>query len=229
MSDQSFTTLLKRAQSITFVELLASVSFAMLLASIVILFEVKTAFFQRHFTPDPQVVLSPNSPRMVLSTIDVGALEQFAQEHTELAAVGVVSVDLSENTRSPLITIYGDKFVETKIATKPQISNMALFTANSSNNTEITSLLNGQFSCSPSTSSPLLIEYKMTDIIKTVCRVPVPPYYGRLTGYLVFYSRTELSIYEVDRLRRAALRLSIDMYYTNNANVQGNVSNLRKQ
>ncbi len=47
MSDTPFTSKLKRVQSITFVELLATLSFAMLLVSIVILFEVKTAFFQR--------------------------------------------------------------------------------------------------------------------------------------------------------------------------------------
>lgn len=220
MNDHHIASVLERVQKATFIEMLATLAFAMMLVSIVILFEVRTAFFQRYLTPDPQIVLSPVPTRLVLTSESIRAVEQFAASNTDLAAVGVMSVDLSENTRTALLMIYNDKKLEVQAA-KLNMTTWPLFTSSPANNSDISSLLNGEFTCSPAQYSTLALSIGPNSPIKTTCRVPVPPYYGRLTGYLVMHSTDELSIYQVDRLRNAALRLSIDMYYANTPRAAG--------
>lgn len=229
MSDHNFTSFVNRIRTVTFVEILATVSIAMLFVSIVILFEVKTAFLQRQLASDHLAVVSPNSSKLMLSNIDVDVVERFARSHAELAAVGVVGVNLAENTRTMIVAIYNDQTLK-RLHQKHNIyaGSYPLFTADSINNSEITSLIEGRFTCAPSIIGPGGDVTEIRALVKTTCRVPVPPYYGKVTGYLVFYSSKELSIYEVDRLRRDALRLAIDIYYMNSTSVTGSLSRLHK-
>lgn len=211
MSEHHFANTLKRVQQATFVEYLATIACAMLLVSILILVEAKTMFFQRQFAPSAFETSHVLRSRLVLTDAGFDAMERFAREHTDLAAVGLVAVDLAENTRTELVVIYNDKQVE-KGVDRNVGSTLPLFTTDTRNNAEMASLLNGEFGCAPASNSVLVQMHKL-DMLKTACRVPVPPYYGRLTGYLVMYSRDEVSIYEAEQLRKDALKLSVDMYF----------------
>lgn len=212
MNDHHIATILERVQKATFVEMIATLAFAMMLVSIVILFEVRTAFFQRHIAPGPQIVLAPVTTRLVLSESSIEALEQFAKSNPDLAAVGVISVDLSDNSRTLLMMVHNTTSV---LSTPTMPQTWPLFTADPVNNADVSSLLNGEFTCVPAAYSTLAHTQSLGGGVKTSCHVPVPPYYGRLTGYLIMHTVDELSIYDIDRLRRSALRLSIDMYYAN--------------
>lgn len=214
MNDSHIASILNRVHKVTFVEMLATLAFAMMLVSIVILIEVRTSFFQRFIAPDPQIVFSPVPARLAMSPGSTNAVVQFAAEHPTLAVVGVMSVDLSDNTREVMLMIYNDPALAEQNS-KLTSTKWPLFTASVENNSDISSLFSGEFACSPARQNMLMEALSINGAIRTTCRVPIPPYYGRLTGYLVMHSTEELSIYEVDQLRTDALRLSINMYYAN--------------
>lgn len=215
MKEMKFRSLLESGQRIMFLELLATVTLAVLLVSIFILYEAKTAVVQRYIVPDTQVAVVPSAERLELSSASREAVAEFAHAHPEIAVVGVVAVELKENTRTSLMRVFNDKEVERRVveADKTQPGGpFPLFTADTAGNAEITALLGGEFTCSTEDVAVFIQRYNLGDKLKQVCRIPVPPYYGRLTGYLVLYSKVEMSIYEKDRLRSAATRLALDIY-----------------
>lgn len=214
--EYKFKSLLERAQSISFVELMATITVVVLLVAIFMLYEARTAFIQHYVVADVESMGVPTGTTLQLSDNSKEQIEAFTHEHGTLALVAVIGVDLSDNTRSALIRFYNDKAIEKLALTNDKKARLGvsspLFTDNAVNNAEISALLNGEFTCTSVDSSPFIVVNNLTQTIKQVCRVPVPPYYGRLTGYLVMYSKTEMSIYEVDQLRSAAIRLAIDIY-----------------
>lgn len=215
MKEMKFRSLLESGQRIMFLELLATVTLAVLLVSIFILYEAKTAVIQRYIVPDTQVAVVPSAERLALSSASREAVYEFAHARPEIAVVGVVAVDLKENTRTSLMRVFNDKEIEKRVmdADKSVPSGpFPLFTADVTGNAEITALLSGEFTCSTEDVTVFIQKYNLGDKLKQVCRIPVPPYYGRLTGYLVLYSKAEMSIYEKDRLRSAVTRLALDIY-----------------
>lgn len=214
MSEKVLAATIKHVQQARFVEYLAALAVAMFIVSIVVLFEAKTLFFQRQLAPTAFELVRPFPSRLVMTETSYQYMVDFTEQHPEIAAVGLVAVDLSENTRTTLVMLYNDKQAEERSATAVP-STVPLFTSDPVNNTEMASLLNGEFGCFPSRHSAMASSLKIVELLETSCRVPVPPYYGRLTGYLVFYTRGELSIYEVEELRRDALKLSVNMYFAN--------------
>lgn len=211
MNDDTLHKAINRIRSITLIEVLTTAIFAMLFATIVILLEVKTAFVQERLTPGIYNSSDKLPSELVTSYADNQRISSFMLGHPYIIATEVISVSLSLNTQSPLLVIHRDS--------REKVSNLqhpgSLFTTNHSNNTVITAMLNGQFSCvgTPPKSDT-------APVVLTTCRVPVPPYYGELTGYIVFHVDQELSIYQVDALRRHALRMAVELYYNNDESVK---------
>lgn len=216
MSEHNLIKALRHVQSITVVRVLIIVSFAMLLVSSLILYEARTSFLQKHVNVLTTTV-QPSS--LKLNPVGVKSLTDFMESHRDIAALGVVAVDMEENTRLPLVTLYNDDHVKNALEAAEDKQPQPLFTNDPQNNANVSALLNGEFVCVPHGSVTHVGRVKSEPLIKTTCRVPIPPYYGKLMGYLVIHSVHELSIYEIDRLRRDALRLSIDIYYANTSRV----------
>jgi hypothetical protein len=214
---EAFHKLLKNTQLIKFHDLLITISVIILLVAIVMLYEAKTAtiqnklFTQRVQSSTSQLTLSQESTEMITT---------FSNTHTKAAIVGIVAIELETNSRRLLFKQFNDKalLIIADAHTKEGEDKFPLFDLDPVNNAEISTLLGGEFTCSTASGVPFLVKYGLQDSIKLTCRAPIPPYYGKLTGYLVMYFTKELSIYEIDTLRSEALKLAIDIYYQDVAN-----------
>jgi hypothetical protein len=216
-----FHSLLTHVQKVTFVEILATVCVSIMFVAIGILYEARTSVIQRYIVPETQQTASPLANQLVLSPESMEMVAKFAKAHTEVAMVGVVSVNMTANQRTNLLRVYNDKVLEQVVAQRESKESIPynqrpfpLFSDNITQNTMISSLLAGEFTCSATDNAMFSPQYNLEERMKTSCRVPIPPFYGRFTGYLIMHSSRELSIYEVEELKAASLRLSIDMYYT---------------
>lgn len=217
MTDKSKDTFIEHMHRVPFYGIIVTVLISVLLVSIIILYEARTAVLQRYMTPSSVSRIAPMQGRLVLSADSIDRVREFASDHSELAVVGVVSVDFSQNSRETVVRFFNDPAIEKQVTAQLHAnaeSPLPLLIPNDKiNNDQIADLLNGEFTCSNAIDGIFVQLYNLDAQLRTVCRVPVPPYYGRLTGYLVMYSKKEMSIYEKDQLRAAAIRLAVDMYY----------------
>lgn len=235
MKDTPFHSLLTHVQKTTLVEILATVCVSIMFVAIGILYEARTSIIQRHFLPQVLMATDPIATRLMLSSTSVELVTKFAEAHKEIAVVGVVSVDLPANQRTNVLRVYNDKALEQLVKTREAASAMPynqvafpLFSNNVVQNSMISTLLAGEFTCSATESAMFSPSYNLEERLKTSCRVPIPPFYGRLTGYLVMHSARELSIYETEALKAASLRLSMDLYYTDVVRASVHQSGLSK-
>jgi hypothetical protein len=202
-------------RNITLTQLVTSVVFAVMLATIFILYGAKIAYFQSVTESNPPPFIMSVGDRLELTPNSVLIVQQFLKTHPDIDVVGVVNFDMVHNTRTNMLRMFNDKALEAKVQEQiahPPEKPQPLFTSDIESNSEISSLLSNQFTCN-SGESIFTRQYGLRNIIHTTCRVPIPPYYGRVTGYIVLYSKKEMSIYEKDQLRIAAIRLAVDMYY----------------
>lgn len=214
-----FHELLNSAQKVTLFEILATVCIAMLFVSIVIIYEARTLFLLSKVTTDSPLVVGTVNKQLVLSSQSVVLVEQFAHTHSSVVdVIGVVAVDLIDNSRNTVLQVFNDKKIAAEVVAQEAADQSKkyptpLFTTDPLRNTEISSLLAGEFFCGVGTNVLFAAPYVISVPIKTTCYSPVPPYYGRLTGYIIIHSKRELSIYEAATLRDAALHLAINVYY----------------
>lgn len=214
-----FHSLLTHVQKVTFIEVLATICVSIMFVAIGILYEARTTVVQRYFIPETQLTTDPIARQLILSQESIDMITKFAKAHTEVAVVGVVSVNLPANQRTSLLRVFNDKELEQHVT--KQEANLThsqrvfpLFSDNSSQNAMVSSLLAGEFTCATTDPATMMPIPDFGNRLKTSCNVPIPPFYGRMTGYLVMHSTRELSIYEAEALKAASLRLSIDLYYT---------------
>lgn len=190
--------------------------FAVSIVALALLFEAKTSTLRNLIAPHVLPSQSAGEQYVLsLTSEGVGVVNRFTAAHPQVDVVAIVAVDLEDNTRTPLIVRYNDRALEQLAAKYVQLPTIIpLFTDDKANNADLSALLNGEFSCkSAAEGMPLVLPAQIKSKLKTTCRVPVPPFYGRLAGYVVIYSTRELSIYEVESLRISTIRLSVDLYY----------------
>lgn len=149
---KTFSELIHQLESVSPIEIIATIAVGVLFASVALLYEIQTTTLQRYLAPDPQITTTPLATRLILSPISIEMIENFTKKHTELAAVGVISVDMSNNTRINVFRVYNDvklkHVVDTLDGGKLSHVESPLFNSDPTNNAEISSLLAGEYSCS---------------------------------------------------------------------------------
>jgi len=127
-----------------------------------------------------------------------------------------MGINIALNTRSVIYRVFNDKELELRIRTVDAREgiDLPLFSSNEIQNKQVLSLLRGEFSCSRSPSIPGDSRYGsvISDKVTTTCRVPIPPAYGHLMGYIVFFLSREPTDNEIDELRSDAYTISMAIY-----------------
>lgn len=142
------------------------------------------------------------------------ALSKLA--HTGAISVQVINVDFKKNTRTQAF------FISSNDKLKQSVDNYLVmvggtgtpvFNSDEVNNKRIIDLLNGNFICTPyaDTIGPVLYQ-GTSGIVEYVCSIPIPPFYGKFTGYINVYLTKAPSEANVAAIRQSLSELSIIIY-----------------
>ena len=125
----------------------------------------------------------------------------------------ITEVDLEKNRRTPKFWYLDDPtedFVRAKANTMlPQ----AVFDYDPKNTQQMVAIINNEFICSK--YSDTVYQRFFPDLGKRmpiVCRLAIPPFYGRFVGILTIGLRHQPTQEELDSVRLEAARLSVEIY-----------------
>lgn len=136
--------------------------------------------------------------------------------HTSTIAIQVISVDFKKNIKTQAhIESNNQEFrksVEDYLTIRSG-SGMPVFGSKESNNRRIVELINGNFVCTPYTETAEPAMYlNTTGIVHYVCSVPIPPFYGKFTGYITAYISKKPTEADLAAIRQTLNELSIIVY-----------------
>ena len=137
-------------------------------------------------------------------------------DHTGAIGIQIINVDFRKNIRTQaFFASNNDKFkksVDDYLALMGG-TGTSIFTNNEVNNKRIIDLLNGNFICTPyeDTLAPLIYQGTLA-YVKYVCSVPIPPYYGKFTGYVNVYLTEKPTDTKIAAIRQSMSELSIIVY-----------------
>jgi hypothetical protein len=125
----------------------------------------------------------------------------------------VTHVDLRKNRRTPLFWYLDDPYVS---VIKQRVANMlptAVFDDDQKNTEQLVAVLNNNFVCSKFEDTVYQRHFpEIRERMPYICRIAVPPFYGRFVGLLTFGLRAEPTKEQLAQLKLEASRLSIQMY-----------------
>lgn len=192
--------LIEHAQRTDWVDLLATIVMFALMVSIFVVYEARMALLRhKEAPPKPNTVAS-----LALTQSASFAFKSFVSAHTEIDYIAVVDVNLTTNTRKPIIYVLNGVASVDDRTLDPAGSE--LFTSDPVNNSEVAELMGGSFRC---TAETRITDVRRDGGMGMTCRVPIPPYYGRIQGYIAMHSSKPLSIYQQDKLQQDAVNLAV--------------------
>jgi hypothetical protein len=125
----------------------------------------------------------------------------------------LTQVDLRKNKRTPSFWYLDDPQVS---MIKQKVANMlptAVFDSDEKNTQQIVAVLNNTFVCTKYEDTVFMRYFpELKASTPIICRIAVPPFYGRFVGILTFGLRAEPTPAQLDALRIEAARLSIQIY-----------------
>lgn len=145
-----------------------------------------------------------------------------------IVSASVATVNVQQNRKTYIHRAFTNKDVEEVVKQSDLRDgiNAPVFTNNEQTNKQILSLIRGEFSCSkvfPQGSDGRFGKYANTKV-KYTCRVPIPPSYGSLIGFIVFHLSREPDETELDELRLESYTIS--MYIYNDTYNRGNTKRI---
>lgn len=130
-----------------------------------------------------------------------------------IKAALITEVDLQKNRRIPRWWFLEDE-QETQIRMKAaSLLAQPVFDYDPKNTQQMVSVLNNEFSCVPYTDT--IYQRLFPDLgprMPTVCRLAIPPFYGRFAGILTFGLEVVPSKAEQDSIRLEASRIAVEIY-----------------
>lgn len=179
----------------------------------VVLWENRQDFYTRVtniFVPD-------TSPPLVLTDDARYKIESMLSRKSQyVVSATVASVSVQLNKKTFIYRAFTDRDVESvvKLADQNEGYSAPVFTNNEQTNRQVLSLIRGEFSCSKiiPTGSDSRFGRFLGGRIQYTCRVPIPPSYGNLIGFVVFHLSREPSEQELDELRLESYTISMHIY-----------------
>jgi hypothetical protein len=131
-----------------------------------------------------------------------------------IAGIEILSVDFKKNTRSTAyFSIVSDdlkkmyaEYAQYRVAPVP------LFTSNELRNQKVIDLINGDFSCSTVDGTSITILSNVEKVVKNVCSISIPPYYGRFSGYMNVYLLRIPTEEDISVIRQMSRDISLRIY-----------------
>jgi hypothetical protein len=179
-----------------------------------------TAFEQRHVLYSKADLMSTNGDYVITAPSPVGQklLKDLIAKYPNIAMITIIDADPVTNRRVPVARVFGNKEIqrlfEDVLAKNPKAGEGPLITADANNNAQVYAIMNGEFQCAPNKNTILSNNFPGSDKLVTYsCRVPLPPAFGKATGWFTL----QLSTWPEERiesLKVDALSMSLQYYST---------------
>lgn len=153
-----------------------------------------------------------------LSPSSKEAINAFMNKHPEVALLSVVAIDLKRNQRVVVMRRFNDRALERNIlaaeATKDYDNLPVFMTDDVSNNNQMISLINGEYSCAATDKGGLAMTFpEKTKDLTISCRAPIPPAWSVGTvGYVSAHLHKEEDRASMDRLKLDLMTLALYLY-----------------
>lgn len=150
--------------------------------------------------------------------VGVGIVTDFMKQHPAVQMITIVDANPIDNTRVIVHRSFNDQkvkaYIEARTGEYPRAGDGPLFTADADNNKIVLSILNGEFSCSPVREYSIFARAFPELAGKTTyqCRVPLPPSFGKATGWFSLLLKEPLSAEEYDHIKIDSLLMSLNYY-----------------
>lgn len=184
--------------------------FGLLLTLTTLIFENRVMLFDLSLS-----AVSNNNAEtsFTLSTPSKRTLEDFIKREPLVNYALVSEVDLKQNRRTPLYWIADAAIDPTTSKRLDAVTPTAMFDYDANNTAQMVSVLNNEFVCAKYQDTSLArTTPELGDVMPVVCRIAIPPFYGRFVGILTFGLQSHPTKSELDSLRIEASRIAVELY-----------------
>lgn len=164
-----------------------------------------------------------DAPPITVSRISVPEsisvkIQALVQREPQIKFVMVTGANVRINQRERLYLYSNEPLVSSMLEQigREQGSTVNLFGSNEGENSQIVSLINGEFRCDAIANTILSQQLpELGNVVPNICRVSLPPYYGEFSGYITFGLGAEITPALIERVRLEGMRLSTELYFKN--------------
>jgi hypothetical protein len=152
-------------------------------------------------------------PPWIVSDETKSELISVVKNSLNIKFIAVNEVDLQKNTRVPKFWYIQDpagQGLEAKVqSTLPQ----PVFDYDAKNTQQMVAVLNNEFNCAKYQDTIYGRLYpELTKAVPTICRIAIPPFYGRFIGILEIGFSSQPSKEELDAARLEVARIAVEIY-----------------
>jgi hypothetical protein len=145
-----------------------------------------------------------------LSNESLNAIDDFMEANLSVSIISILSVDLPANTRTPIYREFNSAAARREAGNVPLSATVLPFlSVDPVQNAQMQSLLDGEFRCDNTEDLGFVVSIpSLLGLVAASCRVPIPPFRGKLSGYIsVHLDKSPTGIYR-DILRSRLTQLS---------------------
>ena len=143
-------------------------------------------------------------------------LRNFIAAHPEVALITLIDADPVRNIRTPVHRIFNNTQLEQVIKGAEQSGRSGagpLFSADAENNKQMIAVMNGEFYCAPVSEGAFANLFpEVSKIVKYSCRIPLPPAFGKATGWFSMHLTDWPPPRGLDNLKFDSLNMSLTYY-----------------
>ena len=142
-------------------------------------------------------------------------IQEFMKKHPEVLMLSLLDANPLSNQRIVVYRAFNSAQLEAEVLSQtlkvPTAGDGPLFTNDPENNKQVLAILNGEFYCSPPTGILLTAFPEQGKLVKQQCRVPLPPSFGKATGWMTLHMR-DWPMASYDLMKNDSLVLSLEYY-----------------
>lgn len=207
LSDLLKVTTLRRVVLVIFL-LLASLAMYMVYANTE---NISSYIFSKDDYPPELTTITPQSEALIKS---------FMSKHNgTVIYLTVLRFDFPRNTRTPIYRSFNSDELKKLVYDRLKGGDGALpiFIKNDkTNNDQIITLVHGEVACDPFTGGGLARVWPdLESKLKISCRIPIPPIFGSVRGYIVIHIIREMTPYELEAMKIDLKNLVIKIHEDN--------------
>lgn len=197
------------ADKLTLKRLLTVLLSGILITLITMAYENRNAVFTAGFL----AISEKPQTSWTVSQESQSSLVDLVQKSNLVKLISISEVDLQKNRRTIRFWHLNDP-AENKIRAKlSNILPQPVFDYNQKNTAQMVAILNNEFSCSRFEDTSYGDTFpELTPILPVVCRIAIPPFYGRFVGILTIGLSAQPTKNELDTIRLEASRLAVEVY-----------------
>jgi hypothetical protein len=145
-------------------------------------------------------------------------IEAFVKREQLVKFVTISGSNIRINQREILYAFSNDPYINTlfELAEADQGTTFTLFGTNEAENSQIVSMINGEFRCDEFKSTSFSTRMpELERFTQTICRISLPPYYGEFSGYITIGVSAGATPALIERIRLEGSRISTELYFKN--------------